>query len=90
MDEGLNAENTDPGATFLYEPCVPEDMAKIAVSQEKLDKVLSDVQTLIEDVSSMLDQDAVAKRRLAQVRKDPSIGRSEADLDQYLKKRDLD
>ncbi|MEK6959773.1 MAG: hypothetical protein AABX47_01250 [Nanoarchaeota archaeon] len=64
-------------------------MAKIAVSQEKLDKVLSDVQTLIEDVSSMLDQDTVAKRRLAQVKKDPLIGRSEADLDRYLKKRGI-
>jgi len=64
-------------------------MAKIAVSQEKLDKVLSDVQTLIEDVSSMLDQDAVAKRRLADVKSDPSSGMSEADLDQYLKKRGI-
>ena len=62
-------------------------MATITISEEKLNKVLADVETLIEDVSSLLDQDAIAKKRMAEIKANPSIGKSEKDLDDYLKKR---
>ena len=62
-------------------------MATITISEEKLDKVLADVETLIEDVSSLLDQDEIAKKRMNEVRANPSVGKSEKELDEYLKKR---
>jgi len=63
------------------------NMATISVSEEKFNKVMADVETLIEDVSVLFDQDEIAKRRLQDVKKNPSIGKSERELDDYLKKR---
>jgi hypothetical protein len=62
-------------------------MAPILVSEEKLNKVLLDVETLIVDVSSLLDQDELTKKRLADIKANPSIGISEQELNQYLAKR---
>ena len=57
------------------------------ISEEKLSKVLHDVETLIIDVSDLVDQDLIAERRLAEIKQNPSIGKSENELDEYLKKR---
>ena len=38
-------------------------MANINVSEEKFNKVLADVETLIEDVSDLFDQDEIAKKK---------------------------
>jgi hypothetical protein len=65
-------------------------MATIAVSEDKLNKVLADVETLIEDVASLVNQDDVAKKRLNEIQVDPSIGKSEQELDDYLKKRGVE
>ena len=62
-------------------------MANIAVSEEKFNKVLADVENLIEDVTDLFDQDKVVKERIADIEADPSIGKSEKELDSYLKKR---
>jgi hypothetical protein len=62
-------------------------MANINVSEEKFKKVLADVETLIEDVSNLLDQDQIAKERIADIEQNPSIGKSEEELDEYLKAR---
>ena len=62
-------------------------MTTITIPKEKLDKVLTDVEILIEDVSSLLNQDKIVKQRLAEIKSNPSIGKSEAELDLYLKKR---
>lgn len=62
-------------------------MATITISEEKFDKVLTDVETLIEDVAALFDQDEIAEKRLAEIKADPSIGKSETELDSYLKKR---
>ena len=40
-------------------------MALITISEDKLQKVLMDVEILIEDVVSLVDQDEIAKKRLA-------------------------
>ena len=62
-------------------------MSTIAISSEKLDKVLGDVECLLEDVSSLLNQDEIVKKRLSEIKADPSIGKSELELHLYLKKR---
>ena len=62
-------------------------MAPITLSEEKLDKVIADVEHLIEDVVALLDQDAVARTRMAEIKSNSSIGKSEDELDKYLKKR---
>lgn len=62
-------------------------MTNITISEEKLNKVLADVENLIEDVSSLLDQDEIAKKRMDEIKVNPSIGKSENELEDYLKKR---
>ena len=62
-------------------------MANINVSEEKFNKVLADVETLIEDVSDLFDQDEIAKKRISDIEKNPSIGKSEKELDDYLRQR---
>ncbi|MBI2655397.1 hypothetical protein HYX06_03165 [Candidatus Woesearchaeota archaeon] len=62
-------------------------MANLNVSEEKFNKVLADVETLIEDVSDLFDQDEIAKERISDIEKNPSIGKSEKELEDYLKQR---
>ena len=62
-------------------------MATITIPEEKFNKVLSDVENLIEDVADLFDQDEIAKKRIADIKTNPSIGKSEKELDDYLKKR---
>ena len=62
-------------------------MANISISEEKFNKVLADVGALIEDVSDLFDQDEIAKKRTADIEENPSIGKSEKELDDYLKQR---
>ena len=64
-----------------------ENMTNITIPEEKLQKVLQDVETLIEDVTTLLDQDSIVKQRIAELRVDPTLGKSEQELDGYLKKR---
>ena len=61
-------------------------MGNIIVSEEKFNKVLSDVEALIEDISSLFDQDEIARKRIAEIKTNPSIGKSEKELDAYIKK----
>ena len=62
-------------------------MGTITISQEKFNKVIADVEALIEDVSSLFDQDELAKQRMQEIKANPSIGKSEKELDAYLRKR---
>lgn len=62
-------------------------MATITISEEKFHKVLSDVELLITDVSSLFEEDEIVKRRLKEIKQNPSLGKSEEDLDIYLKAR---
>ena len=62
-------------------------MAIMTISEEKFNKVIADVENLIEDVADLFDQDEIAKRRLTEIKANPSIGKSEKELDDYLKKR---
>ena len=62
-------------------------MATMTISEEKFNKVIADVETLIEDVADLVNQDEIAKRRIAEIKSNPSAGKSEKELDDYLKKR---
>ncbi len=62
-------------------------MATITLSEEKFNKVIADVESLIEDVAELFDQDETAKKRLVELKANPSIGKSEKELDDYLRKR---
>ena len=62
-------------------------MASLILSEEKLSKVLTDVEILIEDVASLLSQDNVVRKRLADLKLNPSIGKSEKELNDYLRRR---
>ena len=62
-------------------------MTTVIISEDKLHKVLEDVEVLIEDVASLLDQNKIARARLVEIKANPSIGKSEKELDDYLKKR---
>ena len=62
-------------------------MATMTISEEKFNKVIADVENLIEDVADLFDQDEIAKKRIKDIKADPSIGKSEKELDDYLKKR---
>ena len=64
-------------------------MANIMISEEKFNKVLEDVENLIEDVADLFDQDEIAKKRINDIQNNPSIGKSEKDLDEYIKSRGL-
>ena len=65
-------------------------MAQILIAEEKLDKVLKDVEILIEDVASILDQDKIVKQRLKEIKQNPTIAKSEKDLNNYLTKRGVE
>ena len=62
-------------------------MATMTISEEKFNKVIADVENLIEDVADLFDHDEIAKKRIKDIKADPSIGKSEKELDDYLKKR---
>jgi len=62
-------------------------MDTITLSEDRFRKVLADVETLVEDVTSLVNQDDVVKKRIAEIKANPSIGRSEEELDEYLKRR---
>ena len=62
-------------------------MKLINIPKDTLNKVLVDVEVLIGDVASLLNQDEIAKKRLIEIKKNASIALSEEELNNYLKKR---
>lgn len=62
-------------------------MATITLSEEKFNKVMNDVETLIGDVVDLLDQDSIVKKRITDIKANSSIGKSEEDLDSYILER---
>ena len=62
-------------------------MTLVNVSAKRLDRVLSDVELLVEDVASLLNLDETARKRLAEIKADPDLGGSEEELDDYLASR---
>lgn len=62
-------------------------MTTITVSEEKFNKVLADVEMLITDVSSLFEEEEIVKKRLKEIKNNPSIGKSEEEVNTYLKAR---
>jgi len=62
-------------------------MTSITLPKDKLNKVLLDVEVLVEDVALLLNQDEVVEKRLSDIEEDSSIGVEEEELDNYLEKR---
>jgi len=49
--------------------------------------VLSDFEVLLEDVTALVHRDDIVKQRIAEIEANSSIGRTEEELDEYLKRR---
>ena len=62
-------------------------MAIVSIPSETLNKILTDVEVLIEDVAILIDQNEMVRKRLQEIKENPSIARPEKDMDIYLKKR---
>lgn len=62
-------------------------MSTITISEDRFNQILIDVEKLVNDVSQLFSQEKTVKKRLAEIQADPSIGKSEKELDAYLKKR---
>jgi len=60
-------------------------METVTISKEAFTKILFDVEALVSDVEIALDADV--QKRMADIKKNPSIGKTEKDLDNYLRKR---
>jgi len=65
-------------------------MDTMTISGDQFRKVLVDVETLVEDVTSLVNQDVIVRKRIAEIKANPSIGKSEEELDEYLKKRGIE
>jgi len=63
-------------------------MENLTISKEKFSKILEDFEVLINDVESALSQEnMIVKKRLNDIKINSSIGKSERELDLYLKNR---
>ena len=63
-------------------------METIILPKEKLGIVLSDVERLVSHFEDLVeDQDQIAKNRLSDIKSGKIEGKSEKELDEYLKKR---
>lgn len=62
-------------------------MDTINISEDRFKKVLADVEVLVEDVTALINQDDIVRQRIAEIKANPSIGKTEEELDEYLKKR---
>jgi len=63
-------------------------METLNISKEKFSKILEDFEVLINDVESALsEENLVVRKRINDIKLNPSIGKSEKYLDEYLKKR---
>ncbi len=63
-------------------------MTNVTISKEKLGAVLADVEQLVTDVEDLVeDADITAATRLQDVQEGKVEGKTEQELDEYLKKR---
>ena len=63
-------------------------MATITVSKDEFKKLISDVEIVINDVESILsNEDKLIKKRIKDIESGKVKGKSEKELDDYLKSR---
>lgn len=75
-----------PKHNFIYKESFLVDMEALTIPKVKFDKILTDIDILISDIEEV-SQDEIVQQRIADVEADPSLGKSEQELDDYLKKR---
>lgn len=65
-------------------------MATITISKEEFGKLISDVEIIINDVESILSkEDSVIKKRINDIESGKVKGKTEKELDDYLKNRGI-
>lgn len=74
---------------FNYEIICNPIMDTINISEDRFKKVLADVEVLLEDVTALINRDDIVRQRTAEIKADPSIGKTEKELDEYLKEREV-
>ncbi len=63
-------------------------METVAISKDKLGLVISDVERLVSHFEDLVeDQDKIARQRLSDIKTGRVKGKSEKELDDYLRKR---
>ena len=63
-------------------------METVTIPKEKLELVISDVERLVSHFEDLVeDQDKAARKRLSDIKSGNVIGKSERELDEYLKGR---
>ena len=63
-------------------------METINIPKDKLGRVISDVEKLIYDFENLVEsQDQIVKKRVSDIKKGSVEGKTEKELDDYLKKR---
>ena len=63
-------------------------METIVISKGKIGDILSDVERLVSHVESLVeDQDTIVKQRISDIDSNQIKGKSEEDLDKYLRER---
>tara|TARA_Y100000310_G_C20245895_1_gene606815 strand:+ start:164 stop:370 length:207 start_codon:yes stop_codon:yes gene_type:complete len=63
-------------------------METVTIPKDKLDKVITDVEKLVSHFEDLVeDQDGIAKERLSEIKAGKVEGKSEKELDEYLRKR---
>ncbi len=63
-------------------------METLSISKEKFSKILEDFEVLINDVESALsEENLIVRKRMNDIKINPSIGKTEKELDSYLKSR---
>ena len=65
-------------------------METVSIPKNKLGQVISDVERLISHFEDLVeDQDQIVKHRLDDIREGSVEGKTEKELDEYLKKRGI-
>lgn len=60
----------------------------ITVSKELLNHMLTEMEHLVEDFSLIADENnEVIQRRIKEIRENPSIGKDEVELDNFLRRK---
>ena len=63
-------------------------METMAIQKDKLGLVISDVERLVTHFEELVEeQDEIARQRVSDIKKRYVTGKSEKELDEYLKKR---
>lgn len=64
-------------------------MDTINISENRFRRVLTDVESLLNDITVLINRDDIVSQRIVEIKANPSIGKTEKELDKYLKKKGI-